>query len=48
MVSGIGQLPPEDRRDAAVQLNVLKNVVADAIDAKKDAGSRSAGCQLCH
>ena len=36
MVKGIGQLPPEERRDAGQQLNVLKNVVADAIDAKKD------------
>ena len=36
MVKGIGQLPPEDRRDAGQQLNVLKNAVADAIDAKKD------------
>ena len=36
MVKGIGQLPPEDRRDAGQQLNVLKNAVADAIDARKD------------
>ncbi len=36
MVKGIGQLPPEDRRDAGQQLNVLKNAVAEAIDAKKD------------
>ena len=36
MVKGIGQLPPEERRDAGQQLNVLKNAVADAIDARKD------------
>ena len=36
MVKGIGQLPPEERRDAGQQLNILKNAVADAIDAKKD------------
>ena len=36
MVKGIGQLPPEDRRDAGQQLNVLKNAVADAIDARKE------------
>ena len=36
MVKGIGQLPPEDRRDAGQQLNVLKNTVAEAIDARKD------------
>ena len=36
MVKGIGQLPPEERRDAGQQLNVLKNAVAEAIDARKD------------
>ena len=35
MVKGIGQLPPDERRDAGQQLNAVKNAVADAIDAKK-------------
>ena len=36
MVKGIGQLKPEDRRSAGQKLNVLKNTIADAIDARKD------------
>ena len=36
MVKGIGQLKPEDRRSAGQQLNVLKNTIADAIDARKE------------
>ena len=36
MVKGIGQLNPEDRRSAGQQLNVLKNTIADAIDARKE------------
>lgn len=36
MVKGIGQLKPEDRRNAGQQLNVLKNTIADAIDARKE------------
>ncbi|MEE2996622.1 MAG: phenylalanine--tRNA ligase subunit alpha [Pseudomonadota bacterium] len=36
MVKGIGQLPPEDRRDAGRKLNILKNSVSVAIDAKKE------------
>lgn len=35
MVKGIGQLPPEQRREAGQVLNQVKNAVADAIDAKK-------------
>ena len=35
MVKGIGQLPPEERRDAGQQLNTVKNAVAAAIDARK-------------
>ncbi|PPR09176.1 MAG: Phenylalanine--tRNA ligase alpha subunit [Alphaproteobacteria bacterium MarineAlpha11_Bin1] len=37
MVKGIGRLPLEDRRDVGQQLNVLKTVIADAIDSKKEA-----------
>ena len=36
MVKGIGHLKPEDRRSAGQQLNVLKNTIADAIDARKE------------
>ena len=36
MVKGIGELKPEDRRSAGQQLNVLKNTIADAIDARKE------------
>ena len=36
MVKGIGHLQPEDRRSAGQQLNVLKNTIADAIDARKE------------
>ena len=36
MVKGIGQLKLEDRRSAGQQLNVLKNTIADAIDARKE------------
>ena len=36
MVKGIGQLKVEDRRSAGQQLNVLKNTIADAIDARKE------------
>ena len=36
MVKGIGQLKPEDRQSAGQQLNVLKNTIADAIDARKE------------
>ena len=35
MVKGIGQLPPEERRDAGQKLNAVKNAVAAAIDARK-------------
>ena len=35
MVKGIGLLPAEERRAAGQQLNVLKKLVGDAIDAKK-------------
>ena len=35
MVKGIGQLPPEERRDAGQKLNTVKNAVSDAIDARK-------------
>ena len=35
MVKGIGQLPPEERRDAGQRLNSVKNAVSDAIDARK-------------
>ena len=33
MVKGIGQLPPEERRDAGKQLNTVKNAVAAAKEA---------------
>ena len=36
MVKGIGQLKLEDRRSAGQQLNVLKDTIADAIDARKE------------
>ena len=36
MVKGIGQLPPEERRDAGQQLNTVKNAVAAAIVARKE------------
>ena len=36
MVKGIGELKVEDRRSAGQQLNVLKNTIADAIDARKE------------
>ncbi|MEC9207865.1 MAG: phenylalanine--tRNA ligase subunit alpha, partial [Pseudomonadota bacterium] len=36
MVKGIGQLKPEDRRSAGQQLNVLKNTIADAREARQE------------